>query len=158
LRDDDAPLRTVLRASELVFVCSGNMVRSAFAELYGRHLGCPLPLRSAATTYRNDRIFPETARALLARGVARSAVRAFRPTHIEDLAPAPTGAAVRLGMTRSHLAALRACGLRAPAYLLGAVAGGEGEIPDPVLEGADFEETFARVEACVEAIVGLLSE
>ena len=38
------------------------------------------------------------------------------------------------------------------------VAGGDGEIPDPVLEGADFEETFARVEACVEVIVGLLSE
>jgi protein-tyrosine-phosphatase len=154
----DDPDRTLRQASELVFVCSGNMVRSAFAELYGRHLGCPLPLRSAATTYRNDRIFPETARALLERGVARSAIRAFRPTHIDDLLPVPTSAALLLGMTRGHLAALRASGLRAPAFLLGAVAGGVEEIPDPVLEGADFDETFARVGACVEAIVGLLGE
>ena len=73
----------------MLFVCSGNMVRSAFAELYARHLGIPITVHSAATTFRNDSIFPETA--------------------------------------------------------------------DPVLEGADFDRTFARVAHCVDGLVRFLS-
>ena len=45
-------------ASHLRFLCSGNVVRSAFAELYARHVGCPLPVDSAATTFQNAELFP----------------------------------------------------------------------------------------------------
>ena len=57
--------------TSILFVCTGNMVRSAFAELYARYLGCPLQVSSAATIYRNTEIFPITGFALLARGVPR---------------------------------------------------------------------------------------
>ena len=143
-------------AGALVFVCSGNMVRSAFAELYARHLGLRVPVASVATTYRNDGLYRETLEALLARGVAEGPLRAFRPTHVEDLtgvwADRVAGAegTVVLGMTRSHLAALPD---GARAWLLEEVLGSREEIPDPVLEGASFERTFDRVAACVEELV-----
>ena len=41
--------RALREAETFVFLCSGNMVRSAFAELYAQHTGFPLPVRSAAT-------------------------------------------------------------------------------------------------------------
>jgi len=139
-------------ADPIVFLCSGNMVRSAFAELYARHLGCPRPLASGATTYRNDGLFPETVRALLARGVDAEVLEAFRPTHVDDLVPALAGTPVFLGMRLHHLEALeRWPEHRANAYLLD-----EREIADPVLEGADFGATFARVATCVEELVDAL--
>ena len=144
-------------ADEIVFVCSGNMVRSAFAELYARHLGCPTRVRSAGTTYRNDRIFPETAIALLERGVERLAIEGFRPTHIDDMRPAPSNGAVLFAMTDAHLAELRARpALPANVHLLAEVLGTGGEILDPVLEGASFGRTFESVERCVEALVAAL--
>jgi len=147
----DAALRG---ADSVVFLCSGNMVRSAFADLYACHLGCPLPVRSAATVYRNDGLFPETARALLERGVARQAIAAFRPVHIEDLVPSLRGAVVFLAMRHHHIEAVEPWPEHhARSFLLDA----PHEIADPVLEGADFDETFARVARSVEKLVERLA-
>lgn len=142
-------------ADGLVFLCSGNMVRSAFAELYARHLDCPIPVLSAATTFRNDTIYSETALALSARGVRRELIRAFRPTHLDDLLPHIAGTPVVFGMTRSHLADLDGHPLLVGRLFLLSAADGAGaeEIADPVLEGADFDQTFERVAQCVEALV-----
>jgi hypothetical protein len=41
--------------------------------------------------------------------------------------------------------------------LLGALLGTDEEIADPVLDGADFERTFATVARAVEALVARLS-
>ena len=144
-------------ASGLIFLCSGNMVRSAFAELWARHLDCPLPVRSAATIYRNDHMFPETMCALLARGVALEELLRFRPTHLADVVGTLDERIVALAMSRHHLEALSsASGWRGRAFLLARALGLDEEIADPVLEGADFERTFATVARCVEAIVARL--
>lgn len=154
---EDRFLDALASARVIVFVCSGNMVRSAFAELYARHLACPTPVRSAATTFRNHSIFPETARALLSRGVGAEVIRNFRPTHLDDLLPGLRGTPLFLGMTREHLSALASRrGSRSNAFLLAAAAGGDDDIADPVLEGADFDLTFVRVARCVEALVQAL--
>jgi protein-tyrosine-phosphatase len=136
-------------ADPVVFLCSGNMVRSAFAELYARHLGFPRPVCSAATTYRNDALYPETAHALSYRGVDPDLIHAFRPTHLEDLVRTlSTRKPVFLAMCRHHLDELEQWpGWRGHGFLLD-----EEEIPDPVLEGADFNRTFDRVASCVEAL------
>ena len=145
------------RASELIFLCSGNMVRSAFAELYARHLDCPLPVRSAATIYRNDHLFPETLQALLARGVALEELMRFRPTHLADVVETLDARTLALGMSRHHLGVLRSVrGWCGRSFLLAQALGREEEIADPVLEGADFEHTFAAVARCVETIVARL--
>jgi len=151
-------LEAALRdADGVVFLCSGNMVRSAFAELYARHLDCPVPVLSAATIFRNDTIYSETALALSARGVRPHLIRAFRPTHLDDLRPHIDGRPVVFGMTRSHLAEVEGHPLLVDrVFLLAAVDGldsSDEEIADPVLEGADFARTFARVAECVESLL-----
>jgi len=138
----DPRRRALLAADTIVFLCSGNMVRSAFAELYAGHVGFPKKVLSAGTTYRNDALFPQTARALEALGVDQDRIRAFRPTHLDDLLPRLRGAPVFLGMRHHHLEAVD------PGFLLDPAS----EIADPVLEGADFERTFARVAAAVDAL------
>ncbi len=145
-------------ADAVVFLCSGNMVRSAFADLYARHAGCAVRVLSGGTTYRNDRLFPETAHALTACGVDAAAIRSFRPTHIDDLFPLEGRPAI-FGMRDHHLDAIeRWPELRARATLLGELdPGGGREILDPVLEGANFDATFARVARCVDELLERLA-
>jgi len=143
--------RALQEARQVLFLCSGNMIRSAFAELWARHLEIDWPVASAATTYRNERIHPIAARALEARGVAAEAIAAFRPRHVDDLEPtAPT--TLVLGMTREHLAAWDGRGPRA--WLLSAFDDGSGatvEIEDPMFTGraAVLDDVATYVEACV---------
>jgi protein-tyrosine-phosphatase len=154
----DARLRIALDdATGIAFLCSGNMIRSAFAELYARHLGCVLPVRSGATLYRNDGIHGPTGRALEARGVDPSLMRSFRSTHLTELLPQLDNRAVYLGMKREHLAALpptTQTGGRA--FLLTQVLGREQEIADPMFEGG-LERVLALVAECVEALVAGVS-
>ncbi len=149
--------QSMRKASGVLFLCSGNMVRSAFAELFAAHRGCPLPVRSAATIYRNGRILRETAEALRARGVARESIARFRPTHLSDVIGTLGPDVVAFGMSRQHLAALEPrAAWRGRAHLLARVLGRDEEIPDPVLEGADFERTFETLERCVDVLVASL--
>ncbi len=141
------------RAPEVVFVCSGNVVRSAFAHLYAVHLGLPRRVRSLATRYRNPALFDETRAALLLRGVPEARLAAFRPTHVDDGLAAVDPRAVLFGMRRHHLVHLGEH--RERAFLLPAVLGSADEIADPVEEGADFAQTFDAVARCVEELVRL---
>lgn len=129
------------------------MIRSAFAELYARHLGCPLPVSSAATTYRNPGIHPRTAAALAARGVAPDVLLSFRPRHLDDVAARLEPGTVALGMTAEHLDALRSYPLLAAGgFLLEQTHSGSNEIADPLFEGG-WERAFERIAVCVEALV-----
>jgi protein-tyrosine-phosphatase len=141
-------------ARGVLFLCTGNMVRSAFADLYAHHLCCPLPVRSAATVYRNDGILAETARALVERGVPVAWTRAFRPSHLDDVLPQLDPKTLVLGMARMHLEPLaRRPELRERAFLLAELSGRGEEIPDPVLDGADFTLTFELVARGVQRLV-----
>lgn len=138
----------------ILFVCTGNMVRSPFAELYARYLGCPLPVFSAATIYRNNEIFPITGFALLARGVPRDMILKFQPRHLDDLAFPLDDGTVAFGMSHSHLRALSDRGMPEDRiFLLMEVLGRKDEIMDPVLDDADFDAVFRQITECIEALV-----
>lgn len=138
----------------ILFVCTGNMVRSPFAELYARHLGCPLPVSSAATIYRNAEIFPVTGFALLARGVPREIITQFRPRHLDDLDFPLDDGTVAFGMTHSHLQSLADRGIpENRIFLLSEVLGRTDEIRDPVLDDADFDPVFETIAECVETLI-----
>lgn len=146
----DPELAAELRGARgILFVCSGNMLRSAFAELYARHLDIALPVRSIATTYRNDGIHPEAREALLRRGVDPASIAAFRPTHLDEIELEE--GELSFGMTRAHQSALLARG-DSHAHLLRALEGKVGEVDDPYFTGR-FDEAFAVIARCVEALV-----
>ncbi len=150
----DQELRTVLgEATRIVFVCSGNMVRSAFADLYAKHIGIEREVASVATTYRNNALYPETAAALRQRGIDAGTIRSFRPTHVEDAPELFREGTLLFAMTHSHLHALATSpASHCPVFLFPRILGQELEIADPVLEGADFEVTFRTLGRCVEAL------
>lgn len=142
------------RASGILFLCSGNVVRSAFADIYARHRCCTLPVSSAAAFYRNSALFSETARALRARGVPGALIAGFRPRFLPDLLPDLDARTLCLAMSRAHLDALaERRELAGRAFLLMRMLGRDEEIEDPVLEGADWEPTFERVARCVDELV-----
>lgn len=147
-------LRAGLRAApRILFVCSGNMIRSAFAELYARYLGLPWPVSSAATTWYNEHIHRCTRAELLARGVPMELVDSFRPTHLSALRDRLEPGTLAFAMTREHLQVLEDLSERIPRrFLLGEVEGGGEEIPDP-LEDGDYERCFATIARCVETLV-----
>jgi protein-tyrosine-phosphatase len=145
------------RARGILFLCSGNAVRSAFADIYARHRCCALPVSSAAVFYRNVALFPETARALRERGVPAGLIEGFRPRFLPDL-PALPRDTLCLAMSRAHLDALsarRELGERS--FLLMRLLGRDEEIEDPVLEGADWGPTFELVARCVDELVRRLA-
>ncbi len=145
-------------ARSLWFLCSGNVVRSAFAEVYARKCGCPIPVHSAATRYQNDAIYPETVRELTARGIGRVAIERFVPVHLNDIVKDVRASDVVLGMTQAHV---DACighidtprGLSERVFLMGDAHWVTEEILDPVLEGADFSRTFDTIAKAVESVV-----
>lgn len=160
------PLKDALKsalqdARSLWFLCSGNVVRSAFAEVYARHKGCPIPVHSAAARFHNERMFPETERELKARGVGRVAIERFEPVHLDEVAKSLRVNDVVLGMTQDHLEAVlhhvdTPRELSERVFLLGDSFWNSEEIADPVLDGADFSKTFQRVALAVETLVTTL--
>lgn len=151
--------RALAEARTVRFLCSGNMVRSAYAELYARLQGCALPVDSAGTTYRNHGLYPETRSALLAIGATPEACDAFRSRHMQDLPGDNQQARLVLGMTPDHLADYRACfGERDALHLLGDLCAHGAPIADPVMDGLPFKVAFGEVRRGVNQLVRLLAE
>jgi len=148
----DAALEDALSDTRgLVFLCSGNMIRSAFAELWARHLGTPVEVLSAGTRYQNDALYPDTAAALRQRGVDAGPLAAFRPRMLDAL-PDRVGAGwVVLGMERHHVAAASALS-PARAFLLRSALGSAGEIVDPYGTGS-VAACLEEVDRCVRAVL-----
>lgn len=157
------PLADTLRgAPRILFLCSGNMLRSAFCELLGRQRGLPWELSSAGSRYRNAGLHPQARQALLARGVPASACDRFRPAHLDELPPAAPGT-VCLVMTRGHLEDLRRAqsplgGPDCPAFLCGALLRGTlgghergDEIEDP-FHTERYDVVFTRLERCLDVL------
>ena len=150
---DDALRRTLTDATHLRFLCSGNVVRSAFCELLGRNRGLPWELDSAATRFHNAALFPETRAALLERGLEPAELDTFRPRHLDVLDDPPPGL-VAIGMAEEHLAFWRDR-WDSPTVRIAALVGETAHVADPVLEGAPFEATFTRLERCLVALEAL---
>ncbi|MCP3918221.1 MAG: hypothetical protein GY711_21945 [bacterium] len=148
-------LRAALETARAVrFLCSGNAVRSPFAELYARHLGCPVPVDSAATRFHNTSMFAQTRQALVEIGVARGELDAFVPRHLFEASAPAAEPCVVFGMTPDHLQAWAATtSLPTDTFLLNELIGHASGISDPVLDDTPFDEAFRAVAACVESLV-----
>lgn len=146
--------RTLGSARALRFLCTGNVVRSAFAELYARERGCPLAVDSAATTYQHDGLFTETRAALLERGLSGSVLDRFAPRHLSRLGEEDPEGLIVFGMGSEHLEEWRALRPQpGPCFLLAEALGSRRRIADPVLDGVSFTGAFDEIERCVDALL-----
>ena len=142
----------------MLFVCTGNLCRSPFAEHLFRREAAGAGLRAEAESAGTFTVVGER--------VPEVGVEVGREfgvdlsSHLARLLDAPLlrRADLALGMTRAHQEELRALressGAKGRLRLLGEFDGGSEEIPDPYgLEPDAFRETYARIEACVRALV-----
>lgn len=151
-------LETALQSAKgLAFLCSGNMIRSAFAHLYARHLGCPVPVRSAGTIYENTSIHPDTAANLVGRGVNSGWTLAFQPTHLSVLLPQLDPSTVIFAMKYEHLLALPGTSsFTDRAFLLTNLLDRDEELADPMFEGG-LEQVLDSIAECTEVLVAHLN-
>lgn len=135
------------------------MVRSAYAELYARHLACALPVDSVGTTYRNHGLYPKTRSALAGEGLPEEELEAFRSRHLEDIEEErPTPGRVAFGMTPAHVRDYQRACPGEPVFLLRELLGDRRSIADPVMDPIPFEVAFDAVRQCVRVLVDALED
>ncbi len=150
----------------LLFVCSGNICRSAMAAAYARdrlaRSGlCGVVVESAGTLgLEEERASPAAVQVLREGGLDLSG---HRSRGLESVRPC--AAEIVIGMERSHLEAVeRLCGTSAQErHLLRAFEGGADprggapDLEDPIggpIEG--YRECFEAIRACVDHLVARL--
>ncbi len=145
----------------ILFLCSGNIIRSAYAELVFDKMiseeAClrkRIRVRSGALKYYNRQIFSEIIPFIIQEGVDQSRITNFRPRHIKEYPELLTEANLILVMTRNQLNLLPSK-YRNTAYLLYQFVFNEPlEIPDPF-----FDPPIKHaVNLLKKALVGLLEK
>src|SRR5262249_46000899 len=146
------------RAQAILFVCTGNIIRSAFAAelLRSRSLGrADFRIRAAGLNATDGPAHPTAVQCARRFGVDLSPHR----THRLDLSDIE-GADVLLAMEIDHVVEInrRFPGHRHKVYLFGCLDDDAQDVADPVYAPKDvFESCFERIDCGVRRIVKMLA-
>lgn len=136
----------------IVFLCSGNLIRSAFADIYSKHINIPKTLKSAGTDYYNAKISNKVIKVLESMGVDNNLIENFKPTNQSELVLDPNQMVVVFGMKNQHIAK---CNIAKEqvlgSYLLSEISGTKIEIADPYFEGG-FDDVIQLIKKYVDKI------
>ncbi|MHA1145499.1 MAG: arsenate reductase/protein-tyrosine-phosphatase family protein [Candidatus Helarchaeota archaeon] len=148
----------------VLFVCSGNILRSAFAELYfekilaDKHGKTNLVIESGALTYMNDRIAYETKKFLLKEGVSKERIKQFRSRHVDNHPDLFNRADIIFGMTNGHLSDLKSLGYGDKSFHINEFAFDKNfDIADPFFSGG-YGESFTQVKAACDEILKIFEK
>ncbi len=133
----------------IVFVCSGNIIRSAFCHIYSKHLGIS-NIQSFGTIYQNARIHPKTREELIRLGVNPVLIDEFIPTHISHFTFPKDP--IFFVMTSEHKSHLVNAGVSAEKIeFITSLIGKQEEVPDPYFTG-DYETVWNILTRCIHAL------
>ncbi|MFX1507502.1 MAG: hypothetical protein ACFFDC_15570 [Promethearchaeota archaeon] len=139
----------------LVFICSGNIIRSPYAHLLFEHLleediklKSKIQVESGGVTYRNYSISMETRNTLLKEGVPPDKISEFSPRYFPDHPDMFKGADLVLVMERNHI---RKIPNKNTFLLLEFTLGKPINVPDPYFE-PPYERSFGIIK---EALIQL---
>ena len=146
-------LKVKLKECDLIlFLCSGNIIRSAFAGLYARHIRIEINVLSGGTTYFNSRITREAEEELISLGVENENILKFSPTHISNLDLSDFEKIIVFGMKKSHLKDFDLVPEKVIGkYLLSEIQGTKEEIADPYFEGG-YEFVFKQIKNLIDEL------
>ncbi|MCE7734496.1 MAG: hypothetical protein GPJ54_06440 [Candidatus Heimdallarchaeota archaeon] len=148
-------LRDIHQSNQIVFVCSGNIIRSAFAELYTRHvLGTKAnkSIRSLGTDYHNTNILDLTRKVLIEKEISPEKINNFHPTHISEFKVDRIDDLIFFSMTNHHQSQLENYfGKEIKSYLLPNILDEDLEIEDPYFTN-NYERVFLKIEECVNQL------
>ena len=146
----------------ILFVCSGNIIRSAYSEIlfekmlqdkYGK---TNIVSESGALVYHNDSIHFKTKRALLDKGVSKDRVKSHNPRHIDYNRKMFENADVIFGYSEGHMEELREFADKS--FLIWEFAFGERkEIADAFFTGT-YDEAFAQIDKCLDKILEIFEK
>ncbi|OLS23454.1 MAG: Low molecular weight protein-tyrosine-phosphatase PtpB [Candidatus Heimdallarchaeota archaeon LC_2] len=139
----------ISRYDEIVFVCSGNIIRSAFAELLAKNLLPTIKFSSCGTVYFNNQILHETKVALISREISSEIINNFKPTHITNAKKYNLNSCIFFGMTNKHLKEIRNhFGNDANVRLLRDLIDEHEEVEDPYFTN-NFDLVFDKISECI---------
>ncbi len=148
----------IIEAKEIVFVFSGNIIRSAFAELLAKSQINSINFSSFGTEYFNNNILYETRVALLSKGISQKRVDNFKPTHITQIKEYDLNTTLFFAMTNKHLKDINNFfGNKVKANLLLNLIDEDVEVEDPYFTG-NFEKVFTKIEECIYQLEKYLNE
>ena len=145
-------LSEITEAKEFVFVCSGNIIRSAFAELIAKNLIENRNFTSCGTEYFNNDIISETRQALLDKGIPLNLINDFRPTHITRTKEYDLSSTIFFGMTHKHVREIRSYfGEESKIGLLRNLIDENEEVEDPYFTN-NFDKVFTKIFDCIHQL------
>ena len=139
----------------IVFICSGNIIRSPYAHLLFEHLleediklKSKIQVESGGVTYRNFSISMETRNMLLKEGIPPDKISEFSPRYFPDHPDMFKGVDLVLVMERNHI---RKIPNKNTFLLLEFTLGKHINVPDPYFE-PPYERSFEMIK---EALIQL---
>jgi len=125
----------------IVFICSGNVIRSAYAELLFEKMVAEtnclrdrIQVHSGAVQYHNTRIYSEIIPFLIKEGVEELRIKNFKSRHVDDYPELLSDSDLILVMTNSHIRRIPDL-YKDKSFLIYQYGTGEAlEIPDPYFE------------------------
>ncbi|MHA1170275.1 MAG: arsenate reductase/protein-tyrosine-phosphatase family protein [Candidatus Hodarchaeales archaeon] len=145
----------------ILFICSGNIIRSPYAEILFEQMIIDAGLKSrfiinsGAVTYHNSKISTLSYNELLKEGVSSSRIRSFYPRHIDDHPQLFSQADLILVMSREHLSKLSR--FKDKSHLLTEFAGLPPEdVPDPYFESTP-EKAYSMIKKSLQALISCIS-
>lgn len=144
----------------VLFLCSGNIVRSPIAEmllemeLEKRFGKTRIKAISGATTYFNDRIMDITKDLLIKAGVPPKRLLQFYPRNIKQYPELLEQADIIIGMEGTHVRLLPKQ-YRSKSFTISELAAGEKkDIPDPWGDDLSvYQEAFDAIKAYITKLV-----
>lgn len=156
---NNGQLRAALtRSNKIVFVCSGNIIRSAYADLLCRHSGVVKEVFSVGTTYPNTEIHPNTAQQLRTENVSEELIKSFTPKLVHDVYDRFDESTVVFVMTKQHKKEFvkHHTKTKVPndkVFLLMELLGEKDkDIKDPYWS-TNFTETFTTIKQCIDVLL-----
>lgn len=123
---------------KILFICSGNIIRSPYAHLLFCHkikndkgLSKKLIIDSGAVKFHNSEISDETYNQLLREGVSKEKILLFRPKYLGDYPEILEDSDLLLVMEKNHLKYIPLTKIDQSFLFLKFTHGLEKDIPDP---------------------------
>lgn len=146
----------------ILFVCSGNIIRSAYAEilfekmLKDKYGETNIISESGALVYKNDAIYYLTRKALLSENVSRERIKKHKPRHIDYYPELFSNADIIFVFSFDHLEPIKQFANKT--FLIYEFAFGHKKtIEDPFFTGL-FDESFADIKQSLEKIIDIFDE
>lgn len=151
------------KSLEIAFICSGNIMRSPYAEFHARSKfnilnndrSKDVIFKSGGVTYQNQYLHPEVRSLLLKEGFEKKDLESHTPRLLSNFSEYFEDVDVYFAMTKAHKRKLMELGKK-NVFLLKELDNSYEDIQDPYFNPTMLEDIFATIKRCVSILVDLI--